>query len=53
MTLGAYAGLFDEDLENLADRLEDLHNAYDVADLRGTETAHALPKKHKAVEQGF
>ncbi|HEX6300090.1 MAG TPA: site-specific integrase [Acidimicrobiia bacterium] len=33
MTLDVYGGLYDDDLEDLADRLEELHDAYDAADL--------------------
>lgn len=54
MTLDVYGGLYDEDLEQLADRLEELHNSYsdhgaapaDSSTVVRLEDSRRLPRSH-------
>ncbi|HZD22974.1 MAG TPA: hypothetical protein VE569_06165, partial [Acidimicrobiia bacterium] len=42
MTLDVYGGLYDEDLERLADRLEELHDSYCGPNAAQTDSAEIL-----------
>lgn len=54
MTLDVYGGLYDEDLERLADRLEELHDSYcgpgaaqaDTADVLRLDSTKRLPRSN-------
>lgn len=54
MTLDVYGGLYDEDLERLADRLEELHDSYcgpgaaqaDSADVLRLDSTKRLPRSN-------